>query len=621
MFSCTPKTTLLSIAQRQIASPAFNTWINTHHSANSISTNASNNQQNELPRFLRRKALQDHSTEKQAESQRRPSTSTSTKIFRSRHYDPEKQPDPKSEIRLLEPHVLSARLKKLCDAGKIDDAVSMLKNAPLDAQNTPVWNTLIWETLKAQRYQLSYQLYVDMKRKGFSPTIRTFQTFFSGLARIENWPVHTKQLNNARSFYDQYRQHVASMKRADPNDPTLSIDPLAGYIRILGNAGHYQEIFDVYYAMDKDGPLAPNQFIYTAMFQAIVAARGDTPEGGAKVGSDAKLLWNQMIKASKKGEGFTPDSHTVVAAITAMSGAPEPYHAFALDIISEYYGLQLNQPISKPGELALQPESLYAILKFCNATKNYNYTTQFWQQVKRRPDEIGGISILDRGHAEEVIKATLALKEPGVGYHSLDILEWMLRMEITSANGPKIRPALSTYSLVMQACWRGGEWSSALRTFELMTGYHSHDFMDGSVAAVPRLDNRGQGRSLPANAELVSSMVRTALARRNRADVRQALRITDYLGFRQLVSTRDAPSRGENINKLVKNRTFFAGKLAAAIVDAFDFIMQDNSKYAQPEEAAKWRALAAQAREYVTNAERPSSKPRAQRSNSLAQRS
>ena len=68
----------------------------------------------------------------------------------------------KSEMRLLEPHVLSLRLKKLSNSGKIDEAILMLKNAPLAAQNTPVWNTMIHETMKAQRYSLSYQLYIDV---------------------------------------------------------------------------------------------------------------------------------------------------------------------------------------------------------------------------------------------------------------------------------------------------------------------------------------------------------------------------------------------------------------------------------------------------------------------------
>ena len=64
--------------------------------------------------------------------------------------------------RLLEPHMLSQRIKKLCDELQLDAAVEMLKNAPKDAQSTPVWNTLIWEALKAERWNLAYKLYTDV---------------------------------------------------------------------------------------------------------------------------------------------------------------------------------------------------------------------------------------------------------------------------------------------------------------------------------------------------------------------------------------------------------------------------------------------------------------------------
>lgn len=67
-----------------------------------------------------------------------------------------------SEKRLLHPHVLSARLIKICDDDQLNTAIDTLKNLPLDAQNVAVWNTLIRETLKAKRYQLAYQLYVDV---------------------------------------------------------------------------------------------------------------------------------------------------------------------------------------------------------------------------------------------------------------------------------------------------------------------------------------------------------------------------------------------------------------------------------------------------------------------------
>jgi hypothetical protein len=82
--------------------------------------------------------------------------------YKTRYYNTRKKDIPVSK-KLLEPYVLSERLQKLCSEGKVDGAVVMLKNAPLDAQNTPVWNTLIWECMKARRFQLSYQLFVDVR--------------------------------------------------------------------------------------------------------------------------------------------------------------------------------------------------------------------------------------------------------------------------------------------------------------------------------------------------------------------------------------------------------------------------------------------------------------------------
>jgi len=66
------------------------------------------------------------------------------------------------EKKLLDPYTLAQRLRKLCEENKIDDAVTMLKNVPRDAMNTPVWNTMIWEALKIQRFQLAHSLYVDV---------------------------------------------------------------------------------------------------------------------------------------------------------------------------------------------------------------------------------------------------------------------------------------------------------------------------------------------------------------------------------------------------------------------------------------------------------------------------
>lgn len=130
----------------------------------------------QLPRYIRRGApstsvlTQEHiRSRKQTKQGPSPKPSSRESVYRSRHFNPAHEEKPRSEIRLLEPHVLSTRLKKLCDRGQIENAVSTLKNAPLDAQNTPVWNTLIWECMKAKRFKLAYQIFIDVRDVASSP--------------------------------------------------------------------------------------------------------------------------------------------------------------------------------------------------------------------------------------------------------------------------------------------------------------------------------------------------------------------------------------------------------------------------------------------------------------------
>src|SRR6266545_5697987 len=181
-----------------------------------------------------------------------------------------------------------------------------------------------------------------MKRRGFTPTVRTFQTMFNGLARIKHWSTFTKQLQHAKALYQSYQKLVTALIKSNSNDPDIS-GPFASYIRILGNAGDYNAIFDVYYALEDEGPLARNHLVYTAMFQSIHAAMGDTPEGRTKVAADARLLWSQMLKVAQKNWEFVPDSYVVSSAIMALSGGSGIDHELAFKIIAEYYGLGIQK--------------------------------------------------------------------------------------------------------------------------------------------------------------------------------------------------------------------------------------------------------------------------------------
>lgn len=60
--------------------------------------------------------------------------------------------------------MLAQRLQILTEQGKLEEAADMLQNTPLDAQNTVVWNGLLKDFLRAEKYQRAFELYVDVSR-------------------------------------------------------------------------------------------------------------------------------------------------------------------------------------------------------------------------------------------------------------------------------------------------------------------------------------------------------------------------------------------------------------------------------------------------------------------------
>jgi pentatricopeptide repeat protein len=481
----------------------------------------------------------------------------------------------KQPIKLLEPHVLSTRLKTLCEKGKVGEAVNYLKSTPLDAQNTPVWNTLMWECMKASKFSTAYSLYTEMKRRGFSPTTRTYSTLLNGLSRIKDWHIYSKQLKHANSVYTYFIRHLQSVQKEDPQSPDLDISPLAFYIKILGDAGQYQQIFDVYYQLEPSGPLAANHLIYTSMFSAIArfntAARKQLNASTAGV-IDTKLLWTQTVKASQRPKGFTIDPHLVTCAIQALSGGRQAEQALAFQLVRDYFGLTKPGDVVTTGKFPLSPQALIAALMLCNSSHKPTLCVHYFQQLVNPRSKLfqQNDNILDRGHMEEVLKAYVtlaAIGAPGQASEALNALEYMTKQEFTANAGPKIRPTKSTYELVLMACWRGADWTSACSTFSQMTGLRTTDFETDKGARHPKLLRRSPGRNFEPDAETMSSMLRTAISSGNSANVAQCLRIVSYLTTEKLFVNASASK------KQAKHERFYQAKLAQALTDAVDAVV------------------------------------------------
>ena len=97
--------------------------------------------------------------------------------FKARQEDRRDDSRPSEQPRygkLLIPYDLSQRVEALCRDGNLSKAISIVKEAPLDAQNTIVWGSLIRSVILAGRYQEAYRLFIDVNQLGMPQDVANF---------------------------------------------------------------------------------------------------------------------------------------------------------------------------------------------------------------------------------------------------------------------------------------------------------------------------------------------------------------------------------------------------------------------------------------------------------------
>lgn len=502
----------------------------------------------------------------------------------------------RSEPALLRPAVLSERVKAASRAGLVDEAIALVTNAPLDAQNAIVWNTLLWAVMTNRKYKLAYSLYVDMKRRGFAPNLRTYGTLFQGYAQIEDWTVYTQQLENTYKLWDNYIELVNTHKLQGSDPHEIVSNPTTAYISILGKAGQWQRFFDVYNTISLDGPLLPCVFTYTAVLEALDSRRQLPGFTDAQVysqnASDAKLIWKQIVKASEK-LGFAVDSHLARSILRILSRGGPSDHLFAYDIIREYLGLSPpGQPPVK-AKIPLNQFLLEPVLNLCVRAQKPSLCLHYLQQaMETEPGVVTGSHCDIALYANAMQAAKGSLSE---STRALEIVSWMLTQDALAAVSTRsdtlpLRPRLKTLRLALVACWRGADWENAARIFERLTRYDVSKFADGRRDLHPEDTARLKGRRMEPDVSTMSLLARSALASGDVAHMRQCLRLVGHMGTAILEGKNLNAQEGEHDREVLYHRATYA----QAVVDLANAALKTDGAegYAiTGEEKKRWESL------------------------------
>ncbi|OSD04313.1 hypothetical protein PYCCODRAFT_1476342 [Trametes coccinea BRFM310] len=550
------------------------------------------------------------------------------KSFSGQQNGDEQESGQQGTKRLLQPHVLSQRLSRMCQDGKLDEALEYLKTLPLDAQNTSVWNTLISQAKEQQRFRLAYQIFVEMKRRGFKPTLYTYTTLMAAFMKVESWETRTKLYDSVHKTYQYYLDFVNAVKEHNPTSPQISVAPINGYIGVLSRAGDYQRVFDVWNSMDEEGPLAPDAKTYTSLFLTCIrrAQSADKEEAQSvreRAASDARLVWRHLTKRVERGDNIVPDTIAIDAFIRCLAMGRPADHIVAFDVLRDYVGLAKPGETAPPPRVELTSNLLQDVLWLCQMAQKPRLCIHFVQQIMETKPEI-----LDRGHMDHVLNAYGTLSSMGSitePERALQTVEWMIEREVAHGGDWRIRPGLSTFTLVLIACWRGKDWDTAVRTFELMTGYRGEDFTDETVAkarasrkdSTPHFQKRSQGRNITPDAAATASLLRTAFETERPEAMRQCLRIVQRLGLARLLDDsaqppeEDGSQRGRG--RFAKDRVFYMHKTAQSVVEIVDQLVPKKTEESKPlgAEERVWVEMRQTARRFLVEhrENRPKSMP------------
>ncbi|KIO31034.1 hypothetical protein M407DRAFT_221499 [Tulasnella calospora MUT 4182] len=529
------------------------------------------------------------------------------------------------------PYGVAIQVEKLLKAGQLDEAVKMVSSAPVSSQNAVVWTLLVKQAFADKVPNRAFKLFSDMKKRGFQPTARTYATLFSGYNGLSESELTDKQWERIEALWGQYQAYLESIRSQEEQDAALHssshhdniLSPYVPFLELLGKRGLHDRIMTLFEEIEESGLLARDKYVYTTFLLQVVQRTG---LDGKMDSLDVVRIRNAedtQVIASKMQAAGVIDSFALTAILRGLVKGTEAHHRFGYDLVAATVG-----DISKPDELVnakghtfvkLEHRSLDLILELCCVMRKHEVAANLFDGLKRSAAK----RILTRSHvdyaldalayeAAEAEQATPLVPEqsqangepmettPSTDLQSyskraLEILEYAV-IQGYGDHPMEILPNRATYNRVLVTAWRCGDWVSAARTVELMTGLDLSQFRQPRAPSWFRRNiapQKSKDKIIGLDAQSMGYLVRTANKLRDNSAIRVAVRLFDYSGFSTFFSTprKGARRLGQEVRT---SEGFYQFRLAAAIQESAIVLMDSQLT---PEQRADYKALLEQVKD------------------------
>ncbi|KAF9406873.1 hypothetical protein BGZ94_002919 [Podila epigama] len=288
-----------------------------------------------------------------------------------------------------DPYLLSEKVVKFSKNGKLDEAITLVRESPNSRQNEVVWNHLIQESSKLGKTSQSFQLLNDMKKRNFEPNERTFTILLNGLALNSSSP------NNVSRALELYRL----MEESEDISPTIT--HTNALLKVCSRKPDYDALSNVYSNMPKNGPNAPDIITYTTLVSTFARKGGDE---GFRM---AWKIWEDFLAAKTRlSDNLRLDARLVDSILLACREAKSPsYVKRGYSLVQSLYGLttpSAQTPSTTPsgknaGSISpskargvgaalsrddIQSKTVELLISICTKLKEYQRGQQYYDLIQ-----------------------------------------------------------------------------------------------------------------------------------------------------------------------------------------------------------------------------------------------